>query len=109
MTEEEKRFHEEVAGRLFEMRDAARMTQEKLAENSIHRYEVADRRIGLYTAVKVADALNTTVERLIPEEYIHKTEKTDIEREAEDVFHQLSPEDQKMLLRQMKGLLAVPA
>lgn len=46
---------------------------------------------------------------LIPEEYIHKTEKTDIEREAEDVFHQLSPEDQKMLLRQMKGLLAVPA
>ena len=115
MTEEEKRFHEEVAGRLFEMRDAAGMTQEKLAEkaggqsNSIHRYEVADRKIGLYTAVKVADALNTTVERLIPEEYIHKTEKTDIEREAEDVFHQLSPEDQKTLLRQMKGLLAVPA
>lgn len=32
MTEEEKRFHEEVAGRLFEMRDAAGMTQEKLAE-----------------------------------------------------------------------------
>ena len=69
MTEEEKRFHEEVAGRLFEMRDAAGMTQEKLAEkagvqsNSIHRYEVADRKIGLYTAVKVADALNTTVER----------------------------------------------
>ena len=31
MTEEEKRFHEEVAGRLFEMRDAAGMTQEKLA------------------------------------------------------------------------------
>ena len=62
MTEEEKRFHEEVAGRLFEMRDAAGMTQEKLAEkagvqsNSIHRYEVADRKIGLYTAVKVADA-----------------------------------------------------
>ena len=57
------------------------MTQEKLAEkagvqsNSIHRYEVADRKIGLYTAVKVADALNTTVERLIPEEYIHKPKR----------------------------------
>lgn len=115
MTEEEKRFHEKMADRLIETREAAGMTQEKLAEkvglqsNSIHRYEVADRRIGLYTAVKVADALNTTVERLIPEEYIHKTEKTDIEREAEDVFHQLSPEDQKTFLRLMKGMLAVPA
>ena len=115
MTEEEKRFHEKMADRLIATREAAGMTQEKLAEkvglqsNSIHRYEVADRRIGLYTAVKVADALNTTVERLIPEEYIHKTEKTDIEREAEDVFHQLSPEDQKTFLRLMKGMLAVPA
>ena len=43
----------------------------------------------------MADALNTTVDKLVPEEYIHKTEKTDIEREAEDVFHQLSPEEQK--------------
>ena len=100
---------------LIEAREAAGITQEKLAEkvglqsNSIHRYEAAERKMNFFTAVKVADALNTTVERLIPEEYIHKTEKTDIEREAEDVFHQLSPEDQKMLLRQMKGLLAVPA
>lgn len=115
MTEEEKRFHEKMADRLIETREAAGMTQEKLAEkvglqsNSIHRYEAAERKINLFTAVKMADALNTTVDKLVPEEYIHKTEKTDIEREAEDVFHQLSPEEQKMLLRQMKGLLAVPA
>ena len=41
MTEEEKRFHEEVAGRLFEMRDAARMTQEKLAEKAAETTEEA--------------------------------------------------------------------
>lgn len=115
MAEEEKRFHEKLADRLIEAREVAGITQEKLAEkvglqsNSIHRYEATERKMNFFTTVKVADALNTTVERLIPEEYIHKTEKTDIEREAEDVFHQLSPEDQKMLLRQMKGLLAVPA
>ena len=98
MTEEEKRFHEKMAAEKV-----------GLQSNSIHRYEAAERKINLFTAVKMADALNTTVDKLVPEEYIHKTEKTDIEREAEDVFHQLSPEEQKMLLRQMKGLLAVPA
>ena len=115
MTEEEKRFHEKMADRLIEAREAAGMTQEKLAEkigiqsNSIHRYEAAERRMNFFTAVKMADALNTTVEKLVPEEYIHKTEKTDIEREAEDVFHQLSPEDQKTFLQLMKRMLAVPA
>lgn len=115
MTEEEKRFHEKMADRLIETREAVGITQEILAEkvglqsNSIHRYEAAERKINLFTAVKMADALNTTVDKLVPEEYVHKTEKTDIEREAEAVFHQLSPEEQKMLLRQMKGLLAVPA
>lgn len=70
MTEEEERFHEKVAKRLFEVRDASGMTQEEVAEkagvqsNSIHRYEVADRKIGFYTAVKVADALNTTARAL---------------------------------------------
>lgn len=89
MTEEEKRFHEKMADRLIETREAAGMTQEKLAEkvglqsNSIHRYEAAERKINLFTAVKMADALNTTVDKLVPEEYIHKTEKTDIEREQE--------------------------
>lgn len=115
MTNEEKRFHEKMADRLIEAREAAGMTQEKLAErmgiqsNSVHRYEAAERKMSFITAVKAADALNTTVERLVPEEYIHRTEKTDIEREAEDVFRQLSPEDQKMLLRQMKGLLTLSA
>lgn len=115
MTGEERRFHEKIADRLIETRVAKGMTQEKLAEkvglqsNSVHRYEAAERKINFYTAVKMADALNTTVERLVPDEYKHKTEKTDIEREAEDVFHQLSPEEQKILLRQMKGLLAIPA
>lgn len=115
MTEEEKLFHEKMADRLIEAREAAGMTQEKLAEkvglqsNSIHRYEAAGRRMNFFTAVKMADALDTTVEKLVPEEYIHKTEKTDIEREAEDVFHQLSPEDQKTFLQLMKRMLAVPA
>lgn len=76
MAEEEKRFHEKLADRLIEAREAAGITQEKLAEkvglqsNSIHRYEAAERKMNFFTAVKVADALNTTVERLIPEEYI---------------------------------------
>ena len=115
MTEEEERFHKKMAERLFEVRDAEGMTQEELAEkvgvqgNSIHRYEVAKRKMGFYTAVKMADALNTTVERLIPKEYIHEIEKTEIEREAEDVFHKLSPEELKMLLRQMKGMLILLA
>ena len=114
-TMQDAKLHNRMADRLIETREAAGITQEKLAEkvglqsNSIHRYEAAERKMNLFTAVKMADVLNTTVERLVPEEYIHKTEKTDIEREAEDVFHQLSPEEQKMLLRQMKGLLAVPA
>ena len=115
MTDEEKRFHEKMADRLIEAREAAGMTQEKLAErmgiqsNSVHRYEAAERKMSFITAVNAADALTTTVERLVPEEYIHRTEKTDIERETEDVFRQLSPEDQKMLLRQMKGLLTLSA
>ena len=67
MAEEEKRFHEKLADRLIEAREAAGITQEKLAEkvglqsNSIHRYEAAERKMNFFTAVKVADALNTTV------------------------------------------------
>ena len=34
MTEEEKRFHEKMADRLIETREAAGMTQEKLARKS---------------------------------------------------------------------------
>ena len=62
MTEEERRFHEKIADRLIETREAKGMTQEKLAEkvglqsNSVHRYEAAERKINFYTAVKMADA-----------------------------------------------------
>ena len=72
MAEEEKRFHEKLADRLIEAREVAGITQEKLAEkvglqsNSIHRYEATERKMNFFTAVKVADALNTTVERMIP-------------------------------------------
>ena len=59
MTEEEKRFHQKMADRLIETREAAGITQEKLAEkvglqsNSIHRYEAAERKMNLFTAVKM--------------------------------------------------------
>lgn len=111
MTAEEKRFHEKVADRMIAAREAAGLTQEELAEkigvqsNSVHRYEAFERKMSFMTAVKTAEVLNTSVEKLVPEEYINQTEKTDIEKEAEDVFHQLSLEEQKFLLRQMRGLL----
>ena len=76
-------------------------------KNETRKISMFQRMIERYSYLFLMDAWEPQL--LVPEEYIHKTEKTDIEREAEDVFHQLSPEEQKMLLRQMKGLLAVPA
>ena len=115
MTAEEKRFQQEVGNKLTAAREAAGLTQESLAEkigvesNSVHRYEVAERKIGLITAAKAAKALNLRVEELLPDEYIPEDPKTAIEREAERVFHRLSYLEQQILLRQMKALLTESA
>lgn len=112
MTAEEKSFQNQVGNKLTAAREAAGLTQEELAEkigmqgNSVHRYEAAERKISLITAAKAANVLNLQVQDLLPDEYIHKEVKTDIEREAEKAFHQLSLLEQQILLRQMKALLA---
>lgn len=115
MNAEEKCFHRELGNKIAETREAAGLTQEALAEkigiqsNSVHRYEAAERKISLFTAVKLAQALKVSVGELIPEGYIEKNEKSEIEKEAENAFHQLPLECQQMLLKQIKGFLILSA
>lgn len=101
----DSQFYSEVGKRLLSMRTAAGLTQEKLAEmidiesNSVHRYETAQRKMNLFTAAKIAQVFSVSIDNLISEN------KTDIEKEAEVTFHQLSAEDQRFFLRQMNAIL----
>lgn len=98
-------FNSEVGKRLFALRTAAGMTQEKLAEmigvesNSVHRYETAQRSMNLFTAAKIAQVFDVSIDNLAFDN------KTDIEKKAAVIFHQLSVGDQCTFLRLMTGIL----
>lgn len=111
MTKEEEKFYRTVGEKVLDFRTTARYSQEKLGEkigiqgNTVHRYETAKVGMSLFSAAKIAKELNTSIEALIPKEYIHLADKTATEREAEEVFCQLSAQDQAFFLRQMKAIL----
>lgn len=97
-------FNSEVGKRLFALRTAAGITQEKLAEmigvesNTVHRYETAQRSMSLFTAAKIAQVFGVSIDNLAFDN------KTDIEKKAEVTFHQLSEEDQRTFLRLMSAI-----
>ena len=104
MSDLDSQFNSEVGKRLFALRTAAGMTQEKLAEmigvesNSVHRYETAQRSMNLFTAAKIAQVFGVAIDTLVLDS------KTSIEKKAEVIFHQLSEEDQRTFLRLMSAL-----
>ena len=105
MTDLDSQFYSEVGKRVFTLRTAAGMTQEKLAEmigvesNSVHRYETAQRNMNLFTAAKIAKVFGVSIDNLVLDN------KTSIEKRAEVTFHLLSVEDQRTFLRLMTALL----
>lgn len=105
MSDLDSQFNSEVGKRLFALRTAAGMTQEKLAEmigvesNSVHRYETAQRSMNLFTAAKIAQVFGVSIDNLAFDN------KTDIEKKAAVIFHQLSVGDQCTFLRLMTGIL----
>lgn len=105
MTEQEALFYLNVGNRLLASRTSAGLTQEELAErinlqsNSVHRYEAAKQGMSFLTAVKISNALNVSIDELIPEEYKYHSKMTEIERAAAIEYHLLSPGDQQNFLR----------
>lgn len=105
MTDLDSQFYSEVGKRVFTLRTAAGMTQEKLAEmigvesNSVHRYETAQRSMNLFTAAKIAQVFCISIEKLISEN------NSELQVEAETIFRQLSPEGQRFVLQLMKAIL----
>ena len=58
-----------MKNRIAELRKAQKMTQPQLAERvGMQAYEYGKQIPSVYTAIKIARALNTTVEELFPVE-----------------------------------------
>lgn len=110
---EEEKITIEIGKRLYALREEKGLTQEQLAvmaglqSNSIYRYEAGERKMSLVIAIRIAKALQVSILRLVPEEYIVQESKTLDPDNVLEVFYQLDIEDQKAIMRQMLALLLV--
>ncbi|MCQ2509439.1 MAG: helix-turn-helix domain-containing protein [Lachnospiraceae bacterium] len=100
-----------ISDKLIAAREKAGMTQEQLAEaidvqpNSIHRYEAGAREMGFATAIKIAQALHTSVEDLVPDDFLEKKVQEVPAEELLSLFYQMDEADQKAMMRQMMALV----
>lgn len=105
MTERESLFYAKVGQRLREARRLLGISQEKLAErvdmqsNTIHRYETAEQRMNLMTAIDLAQVLDIPVDTLIPDVVACDADQNAIEQEAIYRYHKLSSGDKLLVLK----------
>lgn len=110
---EEEKLTIEIGRCLYALREEKGLTQEQLAvmaglqSNSIYRYEVGERKMSLVIAIRIAKALQVSIRKLVPEEYIvQECEALDPDNVLE-IFYQLDKEDQKSAMKYMLALLAL--
>ncbi len=88
------------------------LTREKLAEkadveaNSIYRYETGRQVPSYLTMIRIADALNVSVEDFAPDGMLDKKKDTKDIKGAAEIFYQLTEEQQDVVLRLMKTMIA---
>lgn len=101
----------EVGGRLREERMEAGFSQEKLGElietdgNTISRYELGAREMGIHVFFQLADVLHIKPDQLLPERYHSEKETEDDRREQNElisIFSGLSHENRELLLGMAK-------
>ena len=99
---------ERIGKRLKELRISKKLTQEYIANmadvNVSHISNIENNRvkISLPTLVHVCNALNTTVDYILADEYIQPSSV--IEQEILNELHSCTPEVQKQILKIVRAL-----
>lgn len=110
---EEEKLTIEIGRRLYALREEKGLTQEQLAmmtglqSNSIYRYEVGERKMSLVIAIRIAKALQVSIRKLVPEEYLIQESNALDPDNVLEIFYQLDEEDRKSAVKHMLGLLAL--
>lgn len=110
---EEEKLTIEIGKRLYALREEKGLTQEQLAtmaglqSNSIYRYEVGERKMSLVIAIRIAKALQVSIRKLVPEEYLIQESNALDPDNVLEIFYQLDEEDRKSAVKHMLGLLAL--